>query len=192
MDRRCSLGARRHLRPSGPAPLRTPAQGSGTAIPLHERGRDRQARLPSRCDDPRRESVTGTGTGCSWAVHGRRAVSERLRRRRRRAGADQRRFGWNRPPWFALQAEEHRAFRERVGIIDMTSFGKIELDGPGALALLERVCGNQIDRPVGTVVYTQLLDRRGGIAGDVTITRLGPERMRLVTGAGYVNSDLGW
>ena len=110
----------------------------------------------------------------------------------RRAGADQRRFGWNRPPWFALQAEEHRAFRERVGIIDMTSFGKIELDGPGALALLERVCGNQIDRPVGTVVYTQLLDRRGGIAGDVTITRLGPERFRLVTGAGYVNSDFGW
>src|SRR2546425_1081815 len=110
----------------------------------------------------------------------------------RRAGADQRRFGWNRPPWFALQAEEHRAFRERVGIIDMTSFGKIELDGPGSLALLERVAGNQIERPVGSVVYTQLLDRRGGIAGDVTITRLGPERFRLVTGAGYVNSDLGW
>jgi 4-methylaminobutanoate oxidase (formaldehyde-forming) len=110
----------------------------------------------------------------------------------RRAGADQRQFGWTRPPWFALQAEEHRAFRERVGIIDMTSFGKIELDGPGALALLERVTANLIDRPVGSVVYTQLLDRRGGIAGDVTITRLGPERFRLVTGAGYVNSDLGW
>jgi 4-methylaminobutanoate oxidase (formaldehyde-forming) len=110
----------------------------------------------------------------------------------RRAGADQRRFGWTRPQWFELQAEEHRAFRERVGIIDMTSFGKIELDGPGALPLLERVAGNLIDRPVGSVVYTQLLDRRGGIAGDVTITRLGPHRFRLVTGAGYVNSDLGW
>ena len=110
----------------------------------------------------------------------------------RRAGADQRRFGWTRPPWFELQAEEHRAFRERVGIIDMTSFGKIELDGPGALALLDRVAGNAIDRPVGSVVYTQLLDRRGGIAGDVTITRLGADRFRLVTGAGYVNSDLGW
>jgi len=110
----------------------------------------------------------------------------------RRAGADQRRFGWTRPPWFELQAEEHRAFRERVGIIDMTSFGKIELEGPGALPLLERVAGNLIDRPVGAVVYTQLLDRRGGIAGDVTITRLGPHRFRLVTGAGYVNSDLGW
>jgi 4-methylaminobutanoate oxidase (formaldehyde-forming) len=110
----------------------------------------------------------------------------------RRAGADQRRFGWTRPPWFDLQAEEHRTFRERVGIIDMTSFGKIELNGSGALPLLERVAGNLIDRPVGSVIYTQLLDRRGGIAGDVTITRLGPHRFRLVTGAGYVNSDLGW
>jgi glycine cleavage system aminomethyltransferase T/glycine/D-amino acid oxidase-like deaminating enzyme len=110
----------------------------------------------------------------------------------RRAGADQRRFGWTRPPWFERQAEEHRAFRERVGIIDMTSFGKIELDGRGALPLLERLTGNLIDRPVGTVVYTQLLDRRGGIAGDVTITRLSPQRFRLVTGADYVNSDLGW
>ena len=110
----------------------------------------------------------------------------------RRAGADQRRFGWTRPPWFEQLAEEHRAFRERVGIIDMSSFGKIELKGPGALPLLERVAGNRIDRPVGSVVYTQLLDGRGGIAADVTVTRLGPQRFRLVTGAGYVNSDLGW
>jgi 4-methylaminobutanoate oxidase (formaldehyde-forming) len=110
----------------------------------------------------------------------------------RRAGPDQRRFGWQRPPWFERQREEHRAFRERVGIIDMTSFGKIELTGPGALPLLERVAGNLIDRPVGTVVYTQLLDQRGGIAADVTITRLGQDRFRLVTGAAYVNSDLGF
>jgi 4-methylaminobutanoate oxidase (formaldehyde-forming) len=110
----------------------------------------------------------------------------------RRAGADQRRFGWSRPPWFEQQAEEHRAFRERVGITDMTSFGKIELSGPGALTLLERVTDNLINRPVGSVVYTQLLDERGGIAGDVTITRLGTNRFRLITGAGYVNSDLGW
>src|SRR5436309_10531520 len=74
----------------------------------------------------------------------------------------------------------------------MTSFGKIELDGPGALPLLERVAGNLIARPVGSVVYTQLLDRRGGIAGDVTITRLSANRFRLVTGAGHVNSDVGW
>jgi len=110
----------------------------------------------------------------------------------RRAGADQRRFGWTKPPWFDLLAEEHRAFRERVGIIDMSSFGKIEVSGPGALPLLERSAGNTIDRPVGSVVYTQLLEKNGGIAADVTITRLADERFRVVTGAGYVNSDLGW
>src|ERR1700674_5295687 len=110
----------------------------------------------------------------------------------RRAGADQRSFGWTKPPYFDVLAEEHRAFRERVGIIDMTSFGKIDVRGPGALALLERVAGNLIDRPSGSVVYTQLLADNGGIAADVTVTRLAEEHFRVVTGAGYVNSDLGW
>ncbi|TMB80772.1 MAG: FAD-dependent oxidoreductase [Chloroflexi bacterium] len=99
--------------------------------------------------------------------------------------------GWERPYFNAL-AEEHRAFRERAGIIDMSSFGKIEITGPGALRLLERVAGNLIDRPSGSVVYTQLLEKDGGIAADVTITRLSGDHFRLVTGAGYVNSDLGW
>jgi glycine cleavage system aminomethyltransferase T/glycine/D-amino acid oxidase-like deaminating enzyme len=110
----------------------------------------------------------------------------------RRAGADQRAFGWTRPPYFEVLAEEHRAFRERLGIIDMTSFGKIDVRGPGALALLERVAGNRIDRPPGTIVYTQFLDERGGIAAVVTVTRLADQHFRVVTGAGYVNSDLGW
>jgi sarcosine dehydrogenase len=110
----------------------------------------------------------------------------------RRAGADQRRFGWTRPPYFDVLAEEHRAFRESVGIIDMTSFGKIDVRGPGALSLLERCAGNRIDRPVGSVVYTQFLERNGGIAADVTVTRLADQHFRVVTGAGYVNSDLGW
>ena len=110
----------------------------------------------------------------------------------RRAGPDQRAFGFTKPPYFDLLAEEHRAFRERVGIIDMSSFGKVEITGPGALALLEHVAGNLIDRPAGSVVYTQLLEKDGGVAADVTITRLADDRFRLVTGAGYVNSDLGW
>ncbi len=110
----------------------------------------------------------------------------------RRSGADQRKFGWAKPPWFDLVAEEHRAVRERVGVIDMSSFGKIDVSGPGALRLLERVSGNLIDRPVGTVVYTQLLEKNGGMAADVTVTRLGEQHFRIVTGAGYVNSDLGW
>jgi 4-methylaminobutanoate oxidase (formaldehyde-forming) len=110
----------------------------------------------------------------------------------RRAGADQRLFGWTRPPYFELLAEEHRAFRERAGIIDMTSFGKIDVRGRGALTLLDRVAGNRVDRPPGSVIYTQLLERNGGIAADVTVTRLAEEHFRVVTGAAYVNSDLGW
>jgi glycine cleavage system aminomethyltransferase T len=110
----------------------------------------------------------------------------------RRAGADQWAFGFTQPPWFERLRVEHEAFRERVGIIDMTSFGKIEVTGPGALPLLERVADNRIDRPIGSVVYTQFLNDRGGIVADVTVTRLGESTFRVVTGAGTVDSDLGW
>jgi 4-methylaminobutanoate oxidase (formaldehyde-forming) len=110
----------------------------------------------------------------------------------RRAGADQRGFGWTAPPYLERLRTEHTAFRERAGIIDMTSFGKLAIEGPGALALLERACCNRIDRPVGAVVYTQMLDERGGILADVTVTRLGEQRFRLVSGAGAVDADRGW
>ncbi len=110
----------------------------------------------------------------------------------RRSGADQRAFGWRRPPWFERVASEHAAFRERVGIIDMTSFGKLEVHGDGALALLERVCDSRIDRPVGSVVYTQFLNRHGGVVADVTVTRIEPDRFRVITGAATVDSDRGW
>jgi len=110
----------------------------------------------------------------------------------RRSGADQRRFGWTTPPWLGRLRTEHEAFRERVGIIDMSSFGKIEVSGTGALPLLERVAANLVDRDPGSVVYTQFLDERGGIVADVTVTRLEEERFRVVTGAGFLASDLGW
>ncbi len=110
----------------------------------------------------------------------------------RRAGEDQRAFGWAKPPYFERLAEEHRAFRDRVGVVDMTSFGKIEVRGPEALALLERVCDNRIDCPTGSVVYTQFLNRRGGIVADVTVTRLAEDLFRVVTGAGAVDADFGW
>jgi glycine cleavage system aminomethyltransferase T len=64
--------------------------------------------------------------------------------------------------------------------------------GPGALPLLERASGNLIDRPIGSVVYTQFLERDGGMAADLTVTRLAEQHFRVVTGAGYVNSDMGW
>jgi glycine cleavage system aminomethyltransferase T/glycine/D-amino acid oxidase-like deaminating enzyme len=107
----------------------------------------------------------------------------------RRAGEDQRTFGWTRPPYHERVAVEHAAIRERLGIVDMTSFGKLETPD---LDVLERVCDARIDRPVGSVVYTQLLDERGGIVGDVTVTRLAEDRFRVVTGAGAVDSDRGF
>jgi glycine cleavage system T protein len=110
----------------------------------------------------------------------------------RRAGEDQRAFGWKAPPYLDRLAGEHHAIRESVGIVDLTSFGKIAVSGPGALALLERVCDARIDRPVGRVVYTQFLNGDGGIVADLTVTRLGEERFRIVTGAAAVDSDLGW
>ncbi|HET8558102.1 MAG TPA: FAD-dependent oxidoreductase [Gaiellaceae bacterium] len=108
----------------------------------------------------------------------------------RRAGEEQREAGgWVRPPWHDRVALEHAAIRGRAGILDMTSFGKLELS---ELDVLERVCGARIDRPVGSVAYTQLLDERGGIVGDVTVTRLAEDRFRVITGAGAVDSDRGF
>ena len=75
----------------------------------------------------------------------------------------------------------------------MTSFGKIEVSGPGALALLERVCA-QPHRPPGRGASStrRCSNRRGGIVADVTVTRLGEDRFRVVTGAGVVDADRGW
>ncbi|PYM52840.1 MAG: hypothetical protein DME16_00065 [Candidatus Rokuibacteriota bacterium] len=110
----------------------------------------------------------------------------------RRAGADQRRWSWGRPAFFERVGEEHRAVRERAGLFDFTSFGKLDVTGPGALALLQRLADNDIDRPVGSVVYTQLLNPRGGIESDLTVTRWADERFRVTTGSNFVASDLGW
>jgi 4-methylaminobutanoate oxidase (formaldehyde-forming) len=109
-------------------------------------------------------------------------------------------FGWERPNWFAAPGtpaiesptfgrgpafdaigNEHRAVRERVALIDMTSFSKFEVRGPDALTLLQKLAANDVDRPVGTIVYTQLCNERGGIEADVTITRLSADRFYFVT-----------
>ena len=146
---------------------------------------------------PRRLSAVHTRLQDAGAVFGTKHGWERADlfepgRGWRRAGADQRAYGWTRPPWFERVYAEHRAVRERAGLIDLSSFGKIRVEGPDALALLERVAAARMDRPVGSVTYTQFLDARAGIVADVTVTRLDSTAFRVVTGAGYVASDLGW
>ena len=87
---------------------------------------------------------------------------------------------------------EGRAVRQHAGIIDLSSFGKIDVTGPGALALLQRIAANDLDKPVGAVVYTPWCDERGGMVADVTVMRLAADRFRVVTGAGFVASDRAW
>ncbi len=110
----------------------------------------------------------------------------------RRIGPEQRSFGWTRPPWLERVGEEHRAVRERAGLLDLSSFGKIDVRGQNALSLLERVATNRIDRPLGSVVYTPFLNEQGGVVADVTVTRLADDRFRIVTGSAYADADLGW
>jgi len=110
----------------------------------------------------------------------------------RRAGADQKTWGWKRPDYFEQVGQEHRAAREKVALLDMTSFGKIEVRGPGALALLQRLAANNMDKPVGSITYTQFLNNSGGIESDVTVTRLAEDTFRLISGTSFVSNDLGW
>ena len=98
--------------------------------------------------------------------------------------------GWARANWSSAIAAEHRATRESAGLFDETSFSKIEVQGPGALDFLQRLCDNDIDKSVGSVVYTQMLNARGGIECDFTVSRLAPDRFMIVTGTAFGTHDM--
>ncbi len=102
------------------------------------------------------------------------------------------RSGWEARYWSPIQGGEHIATRERVAMCDLTAFTKIEMIGPGALAFLQSITTNQMDRPVGQVVYTSMLNRKGGIKCDLTVTRLAPDRFLVLTGGGMGMRDLAW
>ena len=87
---------------------------------------------------------------------------------------------------------EHRAARERVVMIDQTAFAKFEIKGPGALDTLNWISSNQMDRTVGRVTYTSLLNKQGKIKCDLTITRLDSDRFLIVTGGSFAPHDLAW
>jgi glycine cleavage system T protein len=110
----------------------------------------------------------------------------------KRSGADQRQWGWNCPPYFERVGIEHQATRERVALFDLTSFGKIEVSGKGALTLLQRVADSDVDKPVGTATYTQFLNSSGGVESDLTISRLGDEEFMVITGSAFIGNDLAW
>src|SRR5712691_2247286 len=97
-------------------------------------------------------------------------------------------------PLDARLAESGAVFGEKNGWERANHFepGKLDVSGPGARALLQRLADNDVDRPVGSVIYTQFLNPRGGIESDLTITRWAENRFRVTTGSNFVASDLGW
>jgi 4-methylaminobutanoate oxidase (formaldehyde-forming) len=94
--------------------------------------------------------------------------------------------------WFKQVGEEHKAVRERVALIDQTSFSKFELIGSGVVPFLQRLAVSNMDRPVGSVIYTQLCNERGGIECDLTFTRIAADRYYFVTGAAFGKHDAHW
>jgi len=100
--------------------------------------------------------------------------------------------GWAGMHWSPAIGAEALATRRTAGLFDETSFAKIEVVGPGAVAFLQRLCANDVDVPVGRIVYTQLLNRRGGIECDLTVTRVTGDRFLMITGTAVGQHDLGW
>ena len=101
-------------------------------------------------------------------------------------------YTWKRQNWFENSAAEHRAVRENVGMYDMTSFGKLRVEGPDAEAYLNYIGGGDYSVPNGKIVYTQFLNNRGGIEADVTITRLTETSYLVVTPAATRLADQTW
>ena len=101
-------------------------------------------------------------------------------------------YTWKRQNWFDNAAAEHHAIRNGAGMYDMSSFGKLRVEGPDACALLNHVGGGEYDVPLGKIVYTQFLNYRGGIEADVTVTRLSETAYLVVTPAATRLADQTW
>ncbi len=120
-------------------------------------------------------------------------------------------MGWERPNWFAAKGQEardiyafgrqnwfdavgreHKAVREAAALFDQTSFAKFSLKGPDAAAALSWIASNDVDKPAGTLIYTQMLNDQGGIECDLTVVRLAIDEFYIVTGTGFATHDFDW
>lgn len=98
-------------------------------------------------------------------------------------------YSWKRPNWFEYQKVEHMAVREGVGLYDLSSMGKLLVSGRDAEAVLQTLCSNDIAVPVGNVVYTPVLNDRGGFETDITVTRFSEDTFFVVTAVGTALRD---
>jgi 4-methylaminobutanoate oxidase (formaldehyde-forming) len=101
-------------------------------------------------------------------------------------------YSWDKQNWFDYHRQEHMAIRESVGMYEMLSFSKIRVKGVDAMDYLQYICANDVDVPIGKIVYTQWLNNKGGIEADVTITRLAKDDYLVVGGAMCANRDMNW
>lgn len=101
-------------------------------------------------------------------------------------------YSYGRQNWFDVVAQEHRAAREAVALFDLSSFGKTFIEGPDAEKELQRICANDMAVANNKIVYTQMLNSRGGIVADVTFTRFSKQRYMMVTAAATQAQDMNW
>ena len=99
---------------------------------------------------------------------------------------------WDARWWSPIINAEHLAMRETAGLVDLSAFAIFDITGPGALEVVQSLAVAQMDVRAGRVVYTSLLDERGGFKADLTIMRLGPQRFRVVTGGATGMADMKW
>ena len=99
---------------------------------------------------------------------------------------------WESRWWSPIVNAEHLAMREACGLVDLSAFVELDVTGPGALEAVQQLAVAQMDVAVGKVVYTSLLDERGGIRADLTVMRLGHDWFRFVTGGAHGMSDKKW
>jgi glycine cleavage system aminomethyltransferase T/glycine/D-amino acid oxidase-like deaminating enzyme len=99
---------------------------------------------------------------------------------------------WDARWWSPIINAEHLRMREAAGVIDLTAFAMFDITGPGALDAVQRTCVAQCDVPVGKVIYTPVLDRKGGFISDLTVMRLGENHFRVVTGGAHGMADKKW
>jgi sarcosine dehydrogenase len=102
------------------------------------------------------------------------------------------RYSYQRPGWWDAVRREHQAARKAAVLIDQTSFAKFTLKGPDAASALNWIASGNVDRAVGSLTYTQMLNDKGGIEADVTVARVARDEFYIVTGTGFATHDFDW
>lgn len=101
-------------------------------------------------------------------------------------------YSFERQNWFDAVGREHKAAREAAVLFDQTSFAKFSLKGPDAEAALSWIAANNVTKPVGSLIYTQMLNDHGGIECDLTLARVAEDEFYITTGTGFATHDFNW